>query len=85
MRIIVWGVIGFVLVAALVEWRRRWLARADALPDQLIKPPKLKFEGADESLQARAEERRANAEEMRRRAALIESGGVSLSVVKKRA
>lgn len=80
MTIIVWSVVGVVVVCGVAiesRRRRRWLRRADALPDQLIKPlgpSAYRFTEHDDSLRVRADRRKAEAEEMRRRAALHAAG-----------
>lgn len=68
---------GSVIVAVLaVRWlvRRRHQQSIDAELDTLIKPPVRKFDGHDEALAKRTQQRREAADRMRGRAAQVESG-----------
>jgi hypothetical protein len=64
---------GGVLLAA-VWLRRRWMRRAAAHADCLISAPVRKFDASDEGLRARTLKRRKAADDIRKRAAKVETG-----------
>ena len=72
------GWVGLVLAcgaAGLGIWLRcRWLARATAHVESLIRPPVTKFETADDQLRVVTEQRRKAADSLRARAAHVDSG-----------
>jgi hypothetical protein len=59
-------------------WRR---PEGDAVIDTLIKPPVLRYAGADEGLAAKTMRRRAAADAMRRRADAVATGAAVSKVL----
>ncbi len=75
-------VVGTLVVGTLLAWHHRCaLRRERAFFDGAIKPPKVLHEGFDPALRERSAERRSDADELRKRAAGVESGSASLRVV----
>lgn len=88
MKIIVWSVVaGVIAVSMIASWRRRSLRiERQAIADR-IKPPVQKFgklpaDEYDAKLRD-AERRRVDAEELRRRAALVDAGEPVLREVRR--
>jgi hypothetical protein len=59
----------------------RW-HKGDALIDTLIVPPVYRFAGADEALARQAQQRRDAAASMRHRAAAVETGAPTATVLR---